>query len=96
MEEDKEIWKKDVPVLKLKVLDMVPVSQANVWKKLGIDYRDGSDLINMMIKEGLVVKTKKDKTYSIAITKNGRIYRIILACLMTFFDGRGYGCKIKK
>lgn len=54
---------KDIPALKQRVLDMLPVTQADMWKTLGISHRDGSQLIGIMVKENLVKKTKVDKTY---------------------------------
>jgi hypothetical protein len=56
---------KEVPELKQRVLDMLPITQAEVWKNLGINHRDGSELISIMLKENLVKKTRKDKTYLI-------------------------------
>lgn len=53
----------DVPTFKQKVLDMLPVTQAEVWKNLGIGHRDGSSLIGLMVKESLIKKTKQDNTF---------------------------------
>lgn len=61
---------KDIPIFKQKVLDMLPVTQAEVWKKLKIDSRSGSELINMMLKESLIERTRHDKTFMIE-RKNG-------------------------
>lgn len=54
---------RDIPILKQKVLDMLPITQADMWKTLGINHRDGSQLVSIMVKEHLVRKTKADKTY---------------------------------
>lgn len=61
---------KDVPVFKQKVLEMLPVTQADVWKNLGIGHRDGSALIGIMIKEHLITKRKIDNTFMLE-KKNG-------------------------
>lgn len=54
---------KDVPILKQRVLDMLPITQSDMWKKLGINHRDGSQLIGIMMKENLIKRTKADRTY---------------------------------
>ena len=54
---------KDIPILKQRLLDMLPITQADMWKALGINHRDGSQLVSIMMKENLVKKTKADKTY---------------------------------
>jgi len=54
---------KDIPVLKQKVLDMLPVMQSDMWKNLGISHRDGSALVSIMIEEHLVKKTRRDGTF---------------------------------
>ena len=51
---------KDLPMFKQKVLDMVPISQADMWKKLGIDSREGSSLVSIMLKENLIKRRKQD------------------------------------
>lgn len=56
---------KDIPVLKQRVLDMLPITQAEVWKNLGINHRDGSELISIMLKEHIITKTRKENTYLI-------------------------------
>jgi len=54
---------KDVPVLKQKVLDMLPITQANMWKKLGIDSSEGSSLANIMLKENLITRKRQDGSF---------------------------------
>ena len=54
---------KEIPVLKQRVLDILPITQAEMWKVLGINHRDGSQLVGIMVKENLIKKTKADKTY---------------------------------
>lgn len=65
---------KDVPILKQKVLEILPITQAEVWKKLGIDSREGSELITIMLGEHIIKRTKKDKTFLIErLDGNGHI-----------------------
>lgn len=54
---------KDIPSLKQKVLNMVPITQAEVWKTLGIGHRDGSTLVNIMLCENLITKRKLNNTF---------------------------------
>lgn len=49
---------KDIPILEKRVLDMLPITQADIWKKLEIGRRDGSGLIISMLKHRLVKRTK--------------------------------------
>lgn len=56
---------KDIPILRQRVLDMLPVTQSEVWKKLGINSRDGSEIISIMLGENLIRRTKQDKTFFI-------------------------------
>jgi DNA-binding Lrp family transcriptional regulator len=51
---------KDVPMFKQKVLDMVPITQADMWKKLGIDSREGSNLVSIMLEEHLITRKRQD------------------------------------
>lgn len=65
---------KDIPILKQKVLAMLPIKQSEVWKTLGIDSRDCSHIIGDMVKENLITKKKADKTFlleRISISGNG-------------------------
>lgn len=54
---------KDVPVFKQKVLDMLPITQAEIWKTLRIGQRDASDLISIMIDENLIKKRRLNRTF---------------------------------
>lgn len=54
---------KDIPVLKQRVLDAIPITQAEVAKILGIDRRDTSRLIAVMLKEHAIKRTKTDSTF---------------------------------
>lgn len=56
---------KDIPILKQKVLEILPITQAEIWKVLDIGSRDCSELITIMVGENLVKRTKKDKTFLI-------------------------------
>jgi hypothetical protein len=65
---------KDLPVLKQKVLDILPITQAEMWKTLGIPNRDGSTLVTLMLKENLIRRTKQDKSFLLErINGNGGI-----------------------
>lgn len=54
---------KDLPFLKQKVLDSLPITQVEVTKMLGIDHRYVSQIIGIMVKENLIKKTKADRTF---------------------------------
>jgi len=56
---------KDMLVLKQKILDMLPINQADIWKRFNIGRWECSDLISAMIKENLVIKTKSGKSFYI-------------------------------
>lgn len=60
---------KDIPIFKQKILDAIPITQAEVSKMLGIDHRDTSKLIGAMLKEHIIKRTKADRTF--LIEKNG-------------------------
>jgi hypothetical protein len=60
---------KDIPIFRQKVLDALPITQAAVSKMLGIDHRDTSKLIGIMLKEHIINRTKVDRTF--LINKNG-------------------------
>ena len=59
----KKMNAKDIPILKQKVLDMLPITQSDVCKNLDIDHRDGSKLVSIMIGESLIKRTKSDRTF---------------------------------
>jgi hypothetical protein len=48
---------KDVPKLKQQVMSMLPVTQAEIWKGLGISSREGSELIGYLLNERLINRT---------------------------------------
>lgn len=54
---------KDIPILKQKVLEMLPITQAEIWKVLGIDHRDVSRLVGVMVKEHIIKKTRVDRSF---------------------------------
>ena len=54
---------KDLPVFKQKVLDMLPVLQVDMWKKLDIDSREGSYIVNIMLEEHLLTRRRKDGSF---------------------------------
>lgn len=63
---------KDIPILEKKILNMLPITQTEVWKVLGINSRDGSRIISGMVGKGLVKRTKADRTFLIEIqNENG-------------------------
>jgi len=60
----------DVPFLEQKVLDMLPVIQAEVWKTLEIGRRDCSALVALMLDKNLIRRTRSNKTFLLE-RKNG-------------------------
>jgi DNA-binding Lrp family transcriptional regulator len=48
---------KDIPGLKEQVLNMLPVTQARMWKALGISSKDGSELIKYMLNDKVIKRT---------------------------------------
>lgn len=54
---------KNIHSLEQKVLKMLPVKQTDVWKNLGINRRDCSALIGMMINDNLIKRSKLNKTF---------------------------------
>ncbi len=60
---------KDIPIFRQKVLDALPITQAEVSKMLGIDHRATSKLIAAMLKEHSIKRIKTDRTF--LIEKNG-------------------------
>lgn len=54
---------KDIIVLKEKVLDMLPITQAEMWKNLGIGRRDGARLVGIMVHENIIKRTKSVSTF---------------------------------
>lgn len=53
----------EIPDLKEKVLGLLPITQADMWKNLGINRRDASKLVSIMINEGLIERTRINGTY---------------------------------
>ncbi len=54
---------KDIPRLEEQVMSMLPVTQTEIWKTLGIGHRDGAELIGIMVKENLIKRTKIERTF---------------------------------
>jgi hypothetical protein len=54
---------KDLPIFKQKILDMLPVTQVDMWKKLEIDSREGSHIVDIMLKENLLTRRRLDKSF---------------------------------
>lgn len=54
---------KNIHSLEQKVLEMLPTKQVDVWKSLGINRRDGSALIRIMLNDNLIKRTKLKKTF---------------------------------
>lgn len=49
---------KDIPRLKQQVISMLPVTQAEMWKALGISSKDGSELTGYLLADKLIKRTK--------------------------------------
>jgi hypothetical protein len=54
---------KDLPIFKQKILDMLPVLQMDMWKKLDINSREGSYIVDIMLKEHLLTRRRKDSSF---------------------------------
>ena len=63
---------KDLPVFKQKILNMLPITQADMWKKLEIGSREGSYIVNVMLEEHLLTRTRKDGRFLLE-KSNGNI-----------------------
>lgn len=48
---------KDIPRLKEQVIGMLPVTQAEVWKALGISSKDGSELIEYLLNDKVIKRS---------------------------------------
>lgn len=48
----------DIPRLREQVIDMLPVTQAEIWKALGISSREGSELIGHLLGDKLIRRTR--------------------------------------
>lgn len=48
---------KDIPRFKEQVIGMLPVTQAQMWKALGISSKDGSELIGYLLNEKIIKRT---------------------------------------
>jgi DNA-binding Lrp family transcriptional regulator len=48
---------KDIPGFKALVMSMLPVTQAEIWKELGISSKDGSELIGYLLNEKIIKRT---------------------------------------
>lgn len=51
---------KEIPRLREQVMSMLPVTQAEMWKALGISSKEGSELIRYML-DGKLVKRSRTK-----------------------------------
>lgn len=56
---------KDFPILRQKVLDMLPIMQADLSKKLDLDRRDVSRLVGKILEEKIIKRTKSNGTFLI-------------------------------
>jgi myosin heavy subunit len=68
---------KDLPIFKQKILDMLPVKQVDMWRKLEIDSREGSYIVDIMLKENLLTRRRLDKSFLLEKLNgngNGNIY----------------------
>jgi hypothetical protein len=48
---------KDIPRLKQQAMNILPITQAEMWKALGINSKDGSELIGYLLNERLIKRT---------------------------------------
>lgn len=68
---------KDIPILEQRVLAILPISQGEMWKTLGISSQDGADLVEVMLKDKLIKRTQ------IKESKNRQRY------MLEHFNGNG-------
>src|SRR5574337_839785 len=57
--------KGELPRLKADALKLLPTTQANIWKTRKMSAKDGSNLVMLMMKQGLVTRTKVDGKFVI-------------------------------
>ncbi len=55
----RKMKRRDIPLFKQEVLDILPITQADMWKTLDISIRNGSDLAKIMLEEGLITRRKE-------------------------------------
>jgi DNA-binding Lrp family transcriptional regulator len=76
---------KDIPIFKQKVLDAMPITQAEVSKILRIDHRDTSRLIKAMLEEHIIKRTKANNTF--LLEKNGSDVKAKKVCFDVLLSG---------
>ena len=75
---------KDIPELKERVMTMLPATQTDIWKTLGIGHRDGGMLISIMTQENLIKRTKIKKTFLLEIVNgNGHFKKTDYSVLLS-------------
>lgn len=88
---------KDIPIFKQRVLDTVPITQADVSKILGIDHRDTSKLIKKMLEEHIIKRTKINNTF--LLEKNGSEVKENKICFDALLSGEKFspccGCELE-
>lgn len=84
---------KDIPGLREEVLKMLPITQTEMWKTLGIGHRDGAELIGIMVKENLIKRTKIKNTFLLE-SANGKKPKISFSILLSASRfSPCYGCE---
>lgn len=88
---------KNIPIFRQKVLDAVPITQAEVSKMLGIDHRDTSKLIKAMLEEHIIRRTKANNTF--LLEKNGSEVKEKKVCFDILLSGEKFspccGCGLE-
>jgi DNA-binding Lrp family transcriptional regulator len=86
---------KDIPRLRKQVMTMLPVTQAKMWKALGISSKDGSELIGYLINDKIVKRTtiKIDgKRTFLLESANGNGHAKIIDYSILLINGRFSPC----
>ncbi len=80
----------NIPSLKQRVLEILPVSQSELRKRLGIDHRDVSKLVIIMMKENIIKKKKLKTTYLLELIRRKKEISDIKGILI--FKGKFSPC----
>lgn len=57
--------------VRYKILELLPVSQQDAWKKLGLEHRQVSKVVRGLEKEGFLTRTKDYPSFYLNITVEG-------------------------
>lgn len=57
--------------VRYKILELLPISQQDAWKKLGLEHRQVSKVVLRLEKEGFLTRTKDKHSFYLDITIEG-------------------------